>query len=331
MILVGLGFIASLFYWIFLSSLFQITVIEVHGAQGAEHSGLRQAFGAYLVRPLWFVLPGDNYFLFSPQRAKMQLEEIEVKPPVADIVVEKIWPNKILLNFREKTARLKVITVHEVAIIEVPRDESDDASGEEEENNNEVGEPKEEEDKEDDSPALADESVESPKALYNRIEQTYFIDESGSVVEVGMGQEEEGPAPAGVGDNSTDLPALPLVFYFTDEAFGRDDILLKRSVVDRVVRLYRVFAAVETASKSGLPVVRYFEVHKGVSNEVIVQTDRGYVVYFPLGGTLQAQINDLVLTLEQIGEEQTSALQYIDLRIENRAYACCNLEITTNE
>ena len=258
--IVLLGFVFSVNYWFFFSSLLVIDKIEVRGERGEEHQQLSALVYQKLKQKKWHLLPQSNYFLFSADQFAQELKHQDINPPVFEISVQKVWPNKLLLSFKKRIPRLRIITINES------------------------------EDKETDI----------------KISQhDYLVDDKGFVVD----------------DTPQDLGDEPVVYLdlFGDKNFKGGETILGEGTVNNLIKLYNIF----TNTNTGLSVA-YFRLIQQEMSAVKVYTDQGYYIYFSFDYPLQKQINHLILSLNKIGE-QRNKLEYLDLRIEDRAYACCGL------
>lgn len=123
-------------------------------------------------------------------------------------------------------------------------------------------------------------------------------------------------------DKSYDI--LPIVHLLTktSEPFALGKQIFSNDVVSSTIAMYDFFKAHLIA----LPQIDYIEFSEDNLMEGAIHTSVGFIVYVSFKHSLQEQLNRLLLTLENVKDKKDN-LSYIDLRIENRAYLCCNLGI----
>lgn len=110
---------------------------------------------------------------------------------------------------------------------------------------------------------------------------------------------------------------MPAIELLTETRFATGQEILKRGVIDQIVKIGDLY------SRQGLPKIKHFKINKDFKQLDLVTSE--FQIYISLDYSLQAQIDNLLLTLEKVGDKVQS-VEYIDLRIKNRAYVCCYLE-----
>lgn len=110
-------------------------------------------------------------------------------------------------------------------------------------------------------------------------------------------------------------PALPRVVLKTGKVFKQYDAILPAPLVTAV------FTLMENFEKR-----MEFEADPEHDDEFTARTENGYSIYFSLQYPLSKQLTYFESVISKIGDRQ-SQITYIDLRIDNRAYICCNLEL----
>ncbi|HCE87076.1 MAG: hypothetical protein A2249_01450 [Candidatus Jacksonbacteria bacterium RIFOXYA2_FULL_44_7] len=143
------------------------------------------------------------------------------------------------------------------------------------------------------------------------IEKAYLADSSGVVVSADVS-----PAP----------PNLPRIILLTTAEFAKYDLILDAPSVLAVLYLIDNLEKNRDASTNPAPEVKEIEIQKDRPDEFIVKTEDGYSIYFTLQYDLTKQITYLMNLLLKIGD-MGKDVTYIDLRVDNRAYVCCNLSI----
>ena len=286
-VLVFIGFIASLAYWIFFSPLFLIQDVEARGEGGEEHTGVLYEAYQLLAGHWWFFVSKSHYILLSEREFASKLENSDMYPIIEDVHVEKIWPNKLLVTFKERISRLTVIAVSKDSARSLVGDDHATSS----------------------DPFLYEKENVGPHMM-RRVGE-YLTDRKGIVT----GQAEE---------KDEGSSQYPRVFVEADSKgqFRQGENIIGEKVVEQIMLLHRTF---ETYPY--LPKIDYFFTTDALSlGDIALYTKEGYMIYFTGDYSLQKQVNHLLLTLERVGELQQKNLKYIDLRLENRSYVCCNLD-----
>ncbi|MEK9165731.1 MAG: hypothetical protein AAB525_02640 [Patescibacteria group bacterium] len=122
-------------------------------------------------------------------------------------------------------------------------------------------------------------------------------------------------------DENAILKLEPTIELTVSRDFKKGDAILKQEIISQILNLYNFF------KDAGLSIL-YFQLNLDNADSIKAYIKgRDYYLYLSLNYSLQKQINNLLLTLERIGEAEVGKLQYIDLRIEDRAYVCCDLKI----
>lgn len=148
-----------------------------------------------------------------------------------------------------------------------------------------------------------------PAPDYTETAVGYFlIDSHGYAVE--QWREEDRPG--------VDQLTLPIVRLITASQIKPGQKVLSAELIDQIVYIDDLF------KRYMMPRIEYFEIDFDHINAITVNTPN-YNVYFSLDYSLQNQADNLLLSLEKIGD-QSNKLVYIDLRIQNRAYVCCDFE-----
>lgn len=255
------GFILSVFYWLFFSSVFRLTNIIFEDENGpSTHAVLLQKVSEILKDRIFLVLPRSSFFLFSPEQAAKTLHSfLDYKPPIEDITIQAQFPHTIKIGFHHKISRLKVVVQTMI-----------------------------------DSEVLA---------------SSFLVDSHGSIIADGSGDE-------------GDALSVAHIITKTPEQFSFGKKILEQNVVSSTLTLYALFKSGSTT----LPHIDYIEFSGDDFTQGAAHMREGFIVYVSFKYPLQEQLNNLLLTLENIKHDK-NRLTYIDLRIENRAYACCNLGV----
>lgn len=104
-ILLGIGIVFCLYFFIF-SDFYTINNVEVSGNQVISTEDLLEIINNYLSGSRLFILKNNNIFLLSKDDLKRKITEAVI---VNDIVIDKVLPNTIKVNLKEKNAALKWI------------------------------------------------------------------------------------------------------------------------------------------------------------------------------------------------------------------------------
>lgn len=147
------------------------------------------------------------------------------------------------------------------------------------------------------------------------VERTYLVDASGMVVE----KDAERHIP----------PTLPRVVLemSAPATFGEYDTILTASSIGAVLSLIDNLHWSWEGGVTEAPRIKEIEIKNTHPDELIVYTEEGYRIYFTLQYPLAKQIAHVQNLLPKIKERQKE-ITYIDMRIDNRAYVCCDLPIT---
>ena len=100
---------------------------------------------------------------------------------------------------------------------------------------------------------------------------------------------------------------------------------MEKEILARIFFLYTTFNPKESNLQDSFPHADFFEVQEDSLEEVSVKMAEGYRVYFSFLYPLQTQIDNLLSTIYKIGKDKQGEIQYVDMRIQGRAYACCDL------
>lgn len=270
-----IGFFTGIFYLIFVSPLFAIQTILVRDASGKnEHHEELELFVREIVNEKLWKVPKRNFFLLSSDTLAKRIEETHFTPPIEEVYVAKQWPHMIVVDFKKRIVRFRVV----VAKKNFAKDS---------------GEP----------------SPDGGEGLNKEAEkQEYLIDSSGFIVEVGPFKKDSIKEP------------LPVINFSTERQFAKAMVIANREILEGVVLLDTAFSSPDLHKK-----VDFFEIKDSLSNEVLVKLAEGYRIYFSTAYPLQTQINNLVSIVDKIGKDKQDKIEYVDMRIEGRAYACCNL------
>jgi hypothetical protein len=265
-----LGFLLSVVYWVFFSPLFLIDRIEVKGGKGEGHQQLFALAQKKLEQKIWYLLPQKNYFVFQVDQFARELKNQEVNPPVFAINVNKIWPDKLLLSFKKRIPRLKIITIIK------------------------------------EQTAIADDEDQNRETNIKTSQRDYLVDDKGFVIDnTPLDWDKKGPVVHLALQDSRN--------------FKKGETLLNQGTVNNLIKLYNVFTDINTDLS-----IKYLSLAQQETNVVKLYVDQDYYIYFSFDYPLQKQIDNLILSLHKIGDQQNK-LKYLDLRIENRVYACCDL------
>lgn len=264
-----ISLLATIFYWIFFSSLLRINKIEISDEKEEAYLLIADLTRKQLQDKIWHFLPHSNYLLFQTGSFLKELENsAELNLLIKEISVQKIWPHKLLISYQTRAPKIRIAAFKEEKRIV---------------HNTDTNEPEEE-------------------IIINKF--SYLVDDTGLVL-----------------DENSILELEPTVELAKAGDFKKGDIVLKQGTIGKILNLYTLFKNV------GLPIA-YFQLPSDDADSIVAYiTGQNYYLYFNLNNSLQKQINNLLLTLERIGDTEASKLQYIDLRIEERAYACCDLKI----
>jgi cell division septal protein FtsQ len=160
----------------------------------------------------------------------------------------------------------------------------------------------------DDQNAVKDEDIDKGTIQET---QDFLIDGNGFIIEKATFTK----------DKSAKEEPLPIIFLSTQRLFTKSSVMMNKEVLDSIFFL-------DTSFHKGLsPNVGFFEVHDDIGDEVTVKMKEGYRVYFSFSYPLQTQVDNLLSTIDKVGQEKQREIKYIDLRIQGRAYACCDLGI----
>lgn len=107
--------ILGCFYFFIFSDFYNITNIEVWGNQIISTDDVLDITNNYLSKNRFFILKNKNIFLFSKNSLK---EEISKTVILDNLVIEKILPNTIRLNVREKDPAFKWLTNNQQYLID---------------------------------------------------------------------------------------------------------------------------------------------------------------------------------------------------------------------
>ncbi len=265
------GFIAAVGYWIFFSPIFMIADFvaqeetKENGLENSLRDEVKSFATEYQNQRIFFILPRQNYFLFSAENLKTKLIQTHFNVPVEAFTVQKKFPRSASIIFKRRFPRLIVVTRREIH------------------------------------------EGESVKI----IEKAYLADSSGVVVSA---------------DTSPAHTNLPRIIFATNAEFAKYDVILDAPSVLAVLSLIDNLAKNREASTNPAPGVKEIEIQKERPDEFIVKTEDGYSIYFTFQYDLTKQITYLMNLLLKIGD-RGKQVTYIDLRVDNRAYVCCNLSI----
>lgn len=117
---------------------------------------------------------------------------------------------------------------------------------------------------------------------------------------------------------TTKTASIPSVDYISNAQKKVGETVLSPEFIKKIIIVLKAW------QEPGLPLAKSFTVNSKWS-QIEVKTKAGYRIILSLDRSLQDQLNYLRLVLQKIGDKGAE-LKYIDLRIENRAYTCCNLE-----
>ncbi len=90
------------FYSVFLSDYFALKEVKISGLKSIAEENLRQEVKEILSRRKWMIGKLSNYFLFSADLARAEIQG--VFPKVGEIEIEKIYPRTLNVNVRERNA-----------------------------------------------------------------------------------------------------------------------------------------------------------------------------------------------------------------------------------
>ncbi len=144
------------------------------------------------------------------------------------------------------------------------------------------------------------------------VERTYLVDASGIVV----AEQDDMHIPL----------SLPRVVFITSEAFAKYDVILDEPHIAQLLSILDNLQKSSETAPQPLPGVKEVEINESRPDEFVINTEEGYRIYFTLQYPSEKQIIYLKSLLLKIGDRRHE-ITYIDLRVDNRAYVCCNLEI----
>ncbi|HBH46497.1 MAG: hypothetical protein A2445_04070 [Candidatus Jacksonbacteria bacterium RIFOXYC2_FULL_44_29] len=286
------GFFICIFYWLFFSPLFMVNNrIEVRNSVAGQgtHEGLNNAIREALSGRVWKVVPRGNFFFIQPNQLAVTLSaRTDLRPLIYNLAVVKIWPNKLIITYKSRVAVWRVeMQERLLGGLSEPADISRPTKS------------------------------QAEKAFIST-GQSFLIDAEGVMVLDGS---------LSTNDQKRSIKIVPIHLVGanidTKVKWQPGMTVLDRELVSNLAKLLNFWTV---ADKQGLlGRIDYFEVDSKIKDTVVV-VGQGRRVYFNLGNSLQRQINNLSLTLERIGTRK-NLLQYIDLRIDSRSYACCNLGV----
>lgn len=299
LILLSIMMIGGIVYVFFFSSLFTLHTIIVRDIEqeNKTHEQLYRITQGMLEEKILGIFPGKNYFLFSKKTLLQRIKENKITPPVEEVYVSKKLSHTLILAFKRRIGIVRVIRMERISYTK-PQEGGEVV-------NNEIA---------------------VPQIEYKEEKrEEYIVDAYGIVVD----------KISSFTDTSirSELPVeVPSIRYFTRRSFEKDDAIVGESIVQQILNLYATFKGTTAFRRllnfpDGREKVNFFELREDFLNDIIVMMSNKYRIHFSLLHPLQNQINNLVLTLEKVGEENYGKLEYIDLRVEGRVYACCNLAI----
>lgn len=294
-----IGFVAGVFYLMFVSPLFAIKNIIVRDAlgKGETHQQLTSFVTEILDEKLWHIpsIPRRNFFLFLESALEETILERDFTPPIEYVSVSKQWPHTLLIDFKKRVVRFRVVIVKE------RQDQST------------VSENLSKSDK--DVEIANNGSSSRQESIAEEATQDFLIDGNGFVIATAPFTEDE----------SLKEESLPIIFLSTQRSFTQASVIMDKEALDRIFFLYTAFRPKESIRQDSFPHVDFFEVQDDLWDEVTVKMTEGYRVYFSSSYPLQTQKDNLLSTIYKIGKDKQGELKYIDMRIQGRAYACCDL------
>ncbi len=119
-------------------------------------------------------------------------------------------------------------------------------------------------------------------------------------------------------DALTDSTNIQSVNYISDQITKVGESIFNPEFIKKIINVIKAF------QDPDLPATVRFVINDNWS-QIEVKTTAGFVIFLSLDHPLQDQLNYLRLVMQKVGDKRPE-LKYIDLRIKNRAYTCCNLD-----
>jgi len=273
---VSIVFLACLVYWFFFADLFlikQVVSLEVNGEK-KQHAQLINIIQEELSVKKIYIFPASNFWLVKPKSIEATIFDLQkqgkINPPIQFAKIKKKWPNKLLLEFKQRVPRIKIVVLREIT---APR------------------------------------SLEENQELASLLQSDYYlIDNQGVVVRKGVNLKDQ-------------YQESPVLWLKNQQVFSQEQVILEPEFLNQILNLYELVLEQEQIA------IKRFWINLNKQNEIKIDTTDGYYIIFNLDYSLQEQINNLILLLSKVGDRVNKELEYIDLRIKNRAYACCNLNL----
>lgn len=97
-----LGIFGGILYFVFLSSYFEIKNVNISGLKSVSEDNVRQEVSKIFARRNWVIGKLSNYFLFSKDLAKAEIQS--AFPKIGEIKIEKVYPEILNVEIRERNA-----------------------------------------------------------------------------------------------------------------------------------------------------------------------------------------------------------------------------------
>jgi cell division septal protein FtsQ len=107
---------------------------------------------------------------------------------------------------------------------------------------------------------------------------------------------------------------LPIVYDVSSKQVSRNEEVMTSKFVGFLQELYREFP--EKISVDA----KKFWVPSVLSREIHLETQAGWKVYFNVDRTVESQLNDLKIVIDEQIKGNINSIKYIDLRVENWIY-----------
>ena len=113
LLLISIAF-AAWSYFLFFSSFFKIIDWDIRGLKGYDKKDVESSLKNFLGKKELAFLPIENIFIFNEANFEKQISS---QFAFQNIKVRKYYPNKIILNFREKTRKMAVYNTDKIYVL----------------------------------------------------------------------------------------------------------------------------------------------------------------------------------------------------------------------
>lgn len=288
-------------YFFFASDNFSVKTVKINGLKNIPRAELENIAAARLNQRHVLLFSGKNILLFSNNDLR---RDIAKKYVLDDLQIKKKLPHSLLINIREKQARLLLRAVTKVRIEEQrqrPAYIGGAVAGESANGGIAGNEPQ---------PACqgetkCEEKKLPPEPAFTVSIAYFYLDANGIVVSA---------EPALKESKAPDFPVVEM--ELNDQTLVKPgDTVLKNEQVSYVFSLYE-----QAAGSRSKPTIAYLIYDPKAPDEMKLATSEGWQIFLSQKISLETQFNKLDLALSEKIKERRRYLQYVDLRVKDRVY-----------